>query len=440
MSFWDFISAIFGSKPSKPPVVYPPVPPQAVLARITFHVQDSNARPLADAILTSIGGPGPWRGGTDTDGNFVANLTAGHYVITTTKSGYTPRELPADLADPGTVVIALESAGVDPSIIPLETLARIRGAMWTARLAIPFGPRPNQPSNILAMDFYETYSPEDRKRMLEAYKARGYTHAVTGPIYDPTAYHGQFPASDFRGLDAFNRYLDAMQEWWDAGITPVHFIKPDGWNLEQLMELEPLYTSERAQRLLRIIVPAGWEPVRYEWSSNTWAEFLKWGHRVMPNALILVHTVTDVDALVGTDERGDDNGKDNAEGWKRTAPYMHGWLTQLGGYVFMKDSHGNDMTRESPEFAAGLETFKRNMADYYGGRTGLMARFHDGYAGWPKGSLWGPNIPIKVYAAEFAAYVDYWKDWPEAEACALGDIAIRAGVDGVLDGCTIDVP
>jgi len=31
---------------------------------------------------------------------------------------------------------------VDPSTIPLGELARVRGAMWSARLDLPFGPRP----------------------------------------------------------------------------------------------------------------------------------------------------------------------------------------------------------------------------------------------------------------------------------------------------------
>ena len=61
-------------------------------------------------------------------------------------------------------------------------------------------------------------------------------------------------------------------------------------------------------------MPTGWEPTRYDWSSVTWAKFFQWGHELMPNALILGHTVTDVDAMVGTDALGDDNGKGNEQG------------------------------------------------------------------------------------------------------------------------------
>ncbi len=332
---------------------------------------------------------------------------------------------------------------VDPSQIPLETLARIRGSMWTARLNLPYGPRPGKDSNILPMDFYELYSVEDRARMLAAYKQRGYTHAVTGPLTGGDGYHGQFPdpfISRLPTMAEFDGYLDRMQEWWDAGIAPVHFMKPDNWTLEQVAALEPFYLQPRAQRLLRIVVPPGWEPTRYGWSAATWAEFLKWGRRIFPNALILAHSVTDVDALTGDDERHHDTGMGNDKAWHITAPHMHGWLVQLGGYVEMKDSAGHDMDRNSSEFPAGLATFRANMAEYFGGRTGLGARFRQGYAGWPTGSLWGPSTPLKIYAAEYAAYIDYWQDWPEDEARDLGDLAIASTVDGYLDGGRLDVP
>jgi hypothetical protein len=332
------------------------------------------------------------------------------------------------------------SVGAGGAGVSLEQLARIRGSMWTARLNLPYGPRPGSDDNILSMDFYEFFGPEDRKRMIEAYKARGYTHAVTGPIVDAGGYHGQYPLSDFRDPAKFEWYLDAMQEWWDAGIIPIHFVKPDNWSLEDMEQFVPLYSSPRARALLRILVPAGWEPWKYEVSSLTWAEFFKWGHRVNPEALILGHTVGDVDAMAGTDARFDDNGKGNDTAWDRVVPYLHGWLIQLGGYVFMEDSTGQAMDRHSPEFPAKLTEFKANMADYIGGHAGITKRFREGYAGWPTSSMWGPNIPIKIYLAEYAAYIDYWKNWPEDEARDLGDIAIKAGADGYLDGGRVDVP
>lgn len=80
------------------------------LSEIVFHVQDPQAHPIAGALLSASSVHGPWQGLTDAAGNFVAHLTAGHYVITITASGFQTRVLPADLADPGTITIGLEYA------------------------------------------------------------------------------------------------------------------------------------------------------------------------------------------------------------------------------------------------------------------------------------------------------------------------------------------
>lgn len=302
----------------------------------------------------------------------------------------------------------------DPSNIPLEDLVKIKGAMWTARLAIPYGPRPNQSDNILAMDYYEWYGADDRRRMLEAYKSRGYTHAVTGPIIDSDGYHGQYPT--YPGpltQDHWDFYLDAMQEWWDNGIIPVHFAHPNNWSLDDMNQLIPFYKQDRAQRLLRVIVWTGWEPTRYDWSNAYWNEFINQGRAVMPNALHLVHTVADCDALAGGD---DPPNMTNGERWQRSAPLLHGWLVQYGGYAADGQS---------------FEEFKPNLINAI---QDLGQRFREGKAGWPTGSLWGPDKPLKVYAGEYASYRDYWENAPEEEARLLGDAALGAGADGTLDG------
>ena len=62
------------------------------------------------------------------------------------------------------------------------------------------------------------------------------------------------------------------------------------------------------------------------------------------------------------------------------------------------------------------------------------------YAGWPTGSAFGPNVPMKRYAGEYAAFAQYWKNWPEHESQESGDTAMAAGANGYLDGGTVNVP
>jgi hypothetical protein len=219
-----------------------------------------------------------------------------------------------------------------------------------------------------------------------------------------------------------------LQYLWDHKLIPVVFLKPDNWTLEQTKELTPLLQSERAQRLIRIIVPAGWEPTRYDWSNATWIEFMKWGRAVLPNALCLIHTVSDVDAPVGTDSRGDDNGHlSNAEAWVRIAPYLHGWLTQTSTYE-RKDGITNGKTN----FQNWVDLFNPSVSGSY------ADRFRHGYAGWPTFSAWG-NSPMKVYAGEYLAYWTFWQNVPKEESRKWGDAAMGAGADGYLDGGTVAV-
>jgi hypothetical protein len=224
----------------------------------------------------------------------------------------------------------------------LRELAAIRGAMWSARWSGPalppysMGPRPYQPTNILAMDYYEWYPPELRAQMRAIYKLRNYRHAVTGPLVDGGYRPGMYPPQLTVPTQAqFNHYLDCMQEWWDDGIAPIHFMHPDGWTFEQTRDqLTALYSQPRAKRLLRILVPTGWEPTRYDWSSYTWAMFGRWARDINPEALILLHTVSDADCPVGKDNHGDDTPDIPNWGrvWARIVPNIHGWLIQNGPY------------------------------------------------------------------------------------------------------------
>ncbi len=300
--------------------------------------------------------------------------------------------------------------------------------MWTQRLNLPMGPYPDQDANINAMDFYELYGPDDRQRMIEKTLRDGYTHAVTGPFYDAGGYHGRWPAQTDLSQRAWDHYLDAMQEWRDVDIIPVHFMSPDGWTLPACQaQLSALYAQPRAQDLLPIKVPHGWEPDRYGTSSRTWKLWADWAAEVSgPETLILAHTVCDLDALVGTDALYDDNGKGNDRGWQYVAPHFHGWLIQLCGFV---DS-GRDPVK--------VAQWRANLAAYF---TDADSRFRRGAKGWPTGSRFGADVPLKLYYGEGSSYVFFHDPtMTEDEARSFGDLAMAHGADGYLDAGSVIVP
>ncbi|PYQ87115.1 MAG: hypothetical protein DMG02_21705 [Acidobacteria bacterium] len=306
--------------------------------------------------------------------------------------------------------------------------ARIRGSMFTARFPMSLGPRPGQPSNILAMVAMPFLPQSEQDAAFGAYLDRGYTHAVSGPIVDPGGNHGIYPPSDFTQADAFNRYLDVLERGSTRGLQWIHFVKPDNWTLDEVQrELEPLYRQPRAQELLGLVIPAGWEPGRFRLTNADWGAFFRWGRDVFPNSAIGIHMDPDQDAPAGGDD--DKRGINNAQAWANVTGDLHFWLVQNAGYT------------QGPSPIATPE-FVRNFTDQFNVRVrgSLKDRFVNGYAGWPTSSAWGPGQPIKVIAGEYAAFADFWRDWPESEARRLGDLAIAAGADGYLDGGTVAVP
>jgi len=347
---------------------------------------------------------------------------------------------------------------VDPSTLSLRQIAAIRGAMWTVRGGWRFGPRPFQPDpsqpnyhpepdNVTALEYIYSYgNPYDssapggafnlnaeQKAMLEEYCSLGYTHACIGPV-TAQSYRGHYPDYFFDTPDRFECFLDWLECLWNHGLCPVLFMHPDNWNLQQTQDLyEPLIRSNaRAQRLIRACVPSGWEPAQYNWSSNTWASYFKWGHDLLPDALILAHTVPDVDAPGGTDEAGDDNGRGNDQVWHTVAPTIHGWLHQSSAFAHPND-HSDPNHPEKSDYDNWADLFAADCPySFYN-------RFHFGYAGWPTNSLWGDE-PIYLYAGEYAAYWNYHDNRPYAEGEAWGDRAVSVGADGYLDSGAGSVP
>lgn len=329
------------------------------------------------------------------------------------------------------LILAVTAPHFDPSGMSLATLAEIRGAMWpqdNGSCNLPYGPRPGAANNILATDFFANYSPEQQACILTQLTARGYTHVVVGPLVDSDGYHGEWTPNDWRGAN-FSRFLDVLQIFWDHHLAPIVFIHPDNWTYEQTVELTPLLQQPRAQQLIRIVVPTGWEPTKYGWSSCTWSNFFQWSRKTLPNALQLIHTVTDVDAPVGTDALCDDNGKPNGDGWARTVPYVHGWLIQNGAYATGPQQDPQLATNFCAQFQTSGE----------GATQHSIAWHFAGNAGWPTNSAWG-NVPIKLYNGEVTSYYAFNNPMAESTRTQWGDLAIKCGAAGYLDGGTVAVP
>jgi hypothetical protein len=340
----------------------------------------------------------------------------------------------------------------DPSTLSMETLEAvgIRGAMWSARMDVPYGPRPGAPDNILALEFYSVFSPADRERMFAKYTGEGFTHGATGPIQGNDCYHNLYPCPHFDHLtqEVWDQYLDQLQDWWNHGVAPIYFAHPDNWSFEQTRdEMTPFLMQPRAQKLIRYLAPFGWEPGIYNISSCTWQAFAKWGRETMPNAIILLHNAvkddgSPADAFVGADSSCDDEAIGRAHGlqgadiigsWRGLEPYVHGWLIQSGPKSGPPSAWNFDpggAAEWAAMFSSGSDGFSYH---------GIAAHLKGGMAGWPTGSAFGPNHPIWMLSGEQTAYRQFWGDEPEAWANAWGDLAMDHGADGYLDGGTRSV-
>lgn len=335
---------------------------------------------------------------------------------------------------------------VDPSGIPLRQLAAIRGAMWPrANICadppiLPFGNRPNQPDNIIATTYFDNYTPDQQEAIARCLTSVGLTHVVVGGLVDWWAYHGQYGGHDYSTPEGFEKFLDIHQWFYDHGLKPVTFIHQDGATLADTQAMVRRLVAEhpRAQQLIRIVVMSGWEPAKYEWSSCTWAGYVALAREAFPNALNLIHTVSDVDAPVGTDALCNDDDKTwnpggNGAGWERViSAGLHGWLIQNGPYEAAPTNP--DWVDTARQFAAQFKP-DGDGALYHG-----VAWHFAGHAGWPTFSAWGQGIPICLYNAEATAYDAYWANRPnEADRAAWGNLAVASGACGYLDGGSVAV-
>ncbi len=143
-----------------------------------IRVQDSTGAPISGALLSSIGGPGPWQGMTDACGYFMPNLTVpGSYHVTVSKDGYTDAVRDFNLANPQDAPILV---GLDRATPPFKAAPRRwRGNMCGIRLsgapAVSGGA--SDPSLILSW-FYDRYDATWRGHIRSTWRARGLTHIL----------------------------------------------------------------------------------------------------------------------------------------------------------------------------------------------------------------------------------------------------------------------
>ncbi len=449
--------------PPKPPLPKPPVPQPPTSSTLSFDIVacrtpfvDNYCDGMAGAVFKIHTGTNPdtyatfngdnngyaWATGIPDVPDSDITISAPAYV--TQNWHISPPILVATNAKGIHNVWQMAPAHVDPSTIPLQTIAAVRGAMWPQGApcgrGLPIGPRPNQPDNIIATDFFHNYSVEDQKCVLDWENANGYTHVVVGPLVDSDGYHGMYRPTDWR--QHWDEFLDIHQQFYDNkpadgsrafGQIPITFITPDGWSLEQAKsELTPYLRLPRSQKLIKFAVVA-WEPTRYGWSSCTWAGFVGWLHTELPNAVIAIHTVADVDAPVGTDALCDDNGKPNGLGWQRVVDAgLHVWLVQNGAYETAPAANpqlARDFCGQFDPGTLGVETH------------GAAWHFATGAVQWPTNSAWGPNHPLQMVNAEVTSYTAFWHSISEPDRQAWGDLAVgTCHATGYLDGGTVPVP
>ena len=435
--------AVLALGASCPPPKPPPPPPAPATRAIAAVVSDETG--LLAGVAAGLQPLG--QAGTTNENGYVLfdHVPIGSdQTLAVTAEGHYPYagayRIEADTQD---LRVALTSTHFDPSTLSLAQIAAVRGAMWPQTLGacgnLSLGPRPGQPSNIIGTVFIADYPQVEQDCIRAENVRRGYTHVVAGPFRDSDGYHGMWAANDWTSSQAqWDRFLDRLQADYDAHLIPAVFGGWDNMDPDDMMRvMTPLLQQPRAQKLIRLFGPGGWEPTRYGWSSCTWAKLARWARETLPNALVFIHTVTDVDAPAGTDGLCNDddhswNPDGNAGAWRRVAPYLHLWFAQSAAFAD-PDGHGDPNHPDKTNFDNWQDNWRCSVSYSY------CNRFHNGYAGWPTTSAWSTG-PIRLIAAEFSAYWRFWHGRSEEESTRWGNAAMCAGADGYLDGGSVSVP
>jgi len=356
----------------------------------------------------------------------------GEIMLLMALQGQTGEQLTAWLHDqPEAVAYRTKPAHKDPADWTDAELLVIRGAL-NIKITAPYGPRPGQPDNMASTNAPWIYTPEQRKAIRDGYKARGYTHGPVGPFVDP-GYHGQIPGVDIRQPGAADQIADLLQEFWDDGICPVVFIQVDGWTLGQMRTLEPVFRSDRWQRLCRVVCN-GFEQQgsKYGWSNQDYINWLSWLRDVFPNAKRLLHTVDGIEAPVGNGDDTSKPGMSNGQCWSRVTPLIHGWLHQ-SSVLFPAGVNGALGPNHVDPNGDG-RTDEAHWFDLWDASKpwSFTSRFRHGTAGWPTTSANGG--PLKVYAGEYYSFALWWANASEDFARDHGQRAVQLGADGYFDG------
>lgn len=317
-------------------------------------------------------------------------------------------------------IVYLSGGGghVDPSTWTRGEILAVCGALFTARYPLPWGPRPNAPSNSLNIgEVFNYANRSDRTAAFKAYTDRGYTHAAMGPWVPSSdgGYHGMYP---YRAL-TFDQYLDEIQELADHGIKAANFLGPDNWSIDDIRTwLLPMYAKPRARQLIRLVGPMGWEP-NTGTPNAMFVTVFNMVRATMPDAQLFLHLNADFDAPGNNDDLtpGLPTYIGNAGCWQRLAQAgLDAYFAQVGGY--WRDQN----PVPQPGF---LASYANHCQDQH-------RRFYNGSAGWPTHNDHGEQI--RFIMAEYASYPDFNFDWPESYARQLGDVAMANAADGYLDG------
>lgn len=314
--------------------------------------------------------------------------------------------------------LELVAGGVDPFKVPTAALRAFRGAIFTARVNVPWGPRPGQESNINAMDEILCYSPADQAKMIAAYRPLHptYRHCTFTPGPPSHGYHGDYGLQPDLRL-TIPEHKKLLQTWWNAGLYPVLFClnADDGYPLTidgtDALDSDFGDAYRALGGLIQIVVPGGWEPGGYNVSNAEWVYRFQWAKRTFPNARVFgLHMYADFDAPIGGQDGVPPRDMTKQEAWSNVAAAgMTTFLDQVGGYVEGRSEIPTAVFLEN--FAERISSFKRRFAQ------------------------WG--LGVDYIAAEFAAYVDYHDNFAEVYARQIGDAAMAAGADGYFDGGTV---
>lgn len=142
---------------------------------IVFHVQDSrNNAPIEGVLVQGDGDTlGHWQGVTNPCGDFFAQLDPDHYTLTYSHPLYQTLTMPADLARSGIVAQALEAIAVAPA--PRFWKGNMCGIRLPGAPAVAGGAAD---AALILSWFYDRYPSDWRRRIQDAWRARGYTHVL----------------------------------------------------------------------------------------------------------------------------------------------------------------------------------------------------------------------------------------------------------------------